>query len=153
MARWLNRVLILAVLALFVVGAIAGYAQLVATGVLPPITPEVLDQLKKATEGIMRDATSVMIGLAIVIPVVITALAPFILAIRSEDVFTVIVSLVLVLATWGLVFSSRTSIDLCFAGLVYLASMMLSVGMYISKTVAIGLRRSAATSPPLYDPQ
>ena len=149
MHRWLNRLLILAVLATIVVVTVAGYAHLVSTGVAPPVTPELLRQIEESARNVTRDATSLMIVIAIAVPLLLTALAPFVLAIRSEDVLTVVISIVLMIGVWLLVFTSRTSIDLCAAALIYAANMILSVGMYIAKSVAAAARK--ASMPAAYD--
>jgi hypothetical protein len=130
MRRWLNLALILTIIATAVIGAIAGYAHLVASGVLPAPTRDHMQAMQQAAEKLTSNLALLLLALLIIIPMLLAAVAPLIYAARSGDVITSVICLALTVVTWMIVFSARTSIDLCFAGLVYLAAMVLSVGVY-----------------------
>jgi hypothetical protein len=66
----------------------------------------------------------------------LTAIAPFIYATRSGDFFTIIVSIVAIVACFALLLTSRTVIDMVLTAIVYFTSAFISVIMYSTTRIA-----------------
>ena len=119
------------------------YFALVSEGKIPPPDWNAIEQALNQAASAIGGSASAAALLAIAVVVVLAAIAPIIFAARSGDVVTVLVSIVLVAATWLLVFQSRTVIDMTIAAVMYLASMTLSVLVFASTRIvdAIGRQR------------
>lgn len=100
------------------------------------------------TKGGSAGATTaqVVAALGIVACVLCAALAPLLFAIRAEDGLTIVISIVLMIATWWLMFASRTMLDMTLAAVIYLANICLSGAVYVAHTVRRGLREQMVTS-------
>jgi hypothetical protein len=109
------------------------YAFLVFRGDLPP--PD-FDAIAKQIAPSIFTGGSAVAGAAIVLCCLLTAIAPFIYAARSGDVFTIIVSVVALVACFALLVSSRTVIDMVLAAIIYFTSAFISVIMYSTTRIA-----------------
>jgi hypothetical protein len=116
-----------------VILALGGYMELVKAGKVPQPSAEGLGNF--AQSGIL-----VTFWAALSVIVVCAAIAPVLFAVRSGDGLTIIVSIVLVVVTWSLVYFSRTVIDLAVASIIYLASMVLSVTVFGVTRIIAALR-------------
>lgn len=140
-ARWY---VLLVVITTGVVVAVL-YATLVNEGKIDPIdTEELFRTLAMGFTGI----SAVVIGIVVGLLVIFAALAPIIFAARSGDAFTTMVCIVLTLTTWGLVFLTRTVIDLTLAAVLYLASLTLSAVVFGASRIVDAIRANSRSREP-----
>jgi hypothetical protein len=123
------------------------YALLVYRGDLPQPN---FDAMAKQIAPSMFTGGSAVTGAAIVVCCLLTAIAPFIYAARSGDVFTIIVSIVALVACFVLLVSSRTVIDMVLAAIIYFRSAFISVIMYSTTRIAEAIASAGGTrlAPP-----
>jgi hypothetical protein len=134
--RFAVKFISLALLAIVV----GGYVFLVWHGDVPrPDVDAIADQIAPS----MSKGGSAIVGLAILVCCVLTAIAPFVYAARSGDFFTVIVSIVALVACFALLSFSRTVIDMVLAAIVYFTSAFISVIMYSTNRITAALARGA----------
>ncbi len=95
---------------------------LVCCGDLPQ--PD-FDAIAKQVAPSIITGGSAIAGLAIVTCCVLTAIAPFIYAARSGDVFTIVVSIVALVVCFVLLASRRTVIGMLLAAIIYFTSLHL----------------------------
>jgi hypothetical protein len=135
--RFWKYFIVTSVLLVAAILALGGYMELVKAGKAPAPS---YDALQEAAQGLGLFGGSAILFLfwaAVTIVVICAAIAPLLFAIRSGDVLTVVVSIVLVVVTWLAVVFSRTVIDLAVASVIYLASMVLSVAVFgVTRVVA-----------------
>jgi hypothetical protein len=116
---------------LAVVGAV--YTGLVWDG---KIAPPDLQALAQSIIPVATGGLALAIGLTVAVIVVCAAVAPVIYAVRSGDVLTVLVSLVLTTAAIALFFTAKSAIHEILAVLVYLANTVLSTMVYAAHRIA-----------------
>ncbi len=90
----------------------------------------------------MATGGSLIAGIAIVVCLGLTAVAPFIYAARSGDAFTVIVSIVALVVCFVMLVYSRTVIDMVLAAIGYFTSAFISVVMYSTTRIVDAFGRS-----------
>jgi hypothetical protein len=137
--RFAVRFTSLALLALLA----GGYVFLVYRGDIPrPNFQAIADQVAPA----LSTGGSATVGLIIILCGILTAVAPFIYAARSGDFFTVIVSIVALVACFALLAYSRTVIDMVLAAIVYFTSAFISVVMYSTGQITAAITKGARGS-------
>jgi O-antigen ligase len=115
-----------------------GYVFLVYRGDIPK--PDV-EAIANHIAPSLSTGGSAIAGIAIILCCVLTAIAPFIYAARSGDFFTVIVSIVALVACFALLTVSRTVIDMVLAAIVYFTSAFISVIMYSTNCIAAAISK------------
>ncbi|GLH75597.1 hypothetical protein SSBR45G_05050 [Bradyrhizobium sp. SSBR45G] len=108
-------------------------AYLVMNGDIP--APDIEAIGKKIAPSLAVGA-SVALVLVIAVCAVLTAVAPFVFAARSGDIFTIVVSVVALVLCFTLLINSRTVVDQVLAGIIYLTSALVSVVMYSTKVIS-----------------
>lgn len=131
--------------ALFVV-IVGGYAYFVWSGELP----NPFAQLPPTAT--VNSAAASIIYLAIGLCCLLAVLAPLIYALRSGDLFTVVVSIVALVACFTILTFSRTIIDMVLAAIVYFTSAFISVVMFAADRIVKEIRRASSTTEPIIDP-
>lgn len=132
-------------MALFAV-IVGGYAYFVWTGdIQNPFA-----QLTAATK--VNSAAASIIYLAIGLCCVLAVLAPLIYALRSGDFFTVVVSIVAMVACFTILTFSRTVIDMVLAAIVYFTSALISVVMFAAARIVKEMRSAAGAAEPIVSP-
>lgn len=126
---------------------VAGYAYLVWTGDLP----NPLNQLP--TTSAVNSTGATIVFLAVGICCLLAAVAPFIYAVRSGDIFTVVVSIVALIACFTILTLSRTVIDMVLAAIVYFTSAFISVVMFAADRITKEIRRAAMPSDSIVGPE
>ncbi|MCK1600822.1 hypothetical protein IVB02_05150 [Bradyrhizobium sp. 166] len=117
---------------------VGGYFYLVYSGELP--RPDLKALTEQLSPSLTAGGSTVGI-LAIGLCFLLTAIAPFIYAARSGDVFTVVVSIVSLVVCFAILASSRTVIDMVLAAIIYFTSALISVVMYSANRVAAALEK------------
>jgi len=128
--------------ALFVV-IIGAYAYFIWTGDLP----NPFAQLPPTTT--VNSAAASIIYLAVGISCLLAVLAPLIYALRSGDLFTVVVSIVALVACFTILTFSRTVVDMVLAAIVYFTSAFISVVMFAADRIAKEIRSAASATEPI----
>ncbi len=118
---------------------IGGYAYLVYSGELPK--PDI-EGLAKQIAPTLTAGGSTIVVVAIAACCFLAAIAPFIYAARSGDFFTVIVSIVALVACFAMLVSSRTVIDMMLAAIIYFTSAIISVVMYSTRKISDTIKKS-----------
>lgn len=131
--------------ALFAV-IVGGYAYFVWSGELPNPFAQM-----PPTAAVNSAAASILY-LAVGLSCLLAVLAPLIYALRSGDLFTVVVSIVALVACFTILTFSRTVIDMVLAAIVYFTSAFISVLMFAADRIVKEIRRTAATTEPIIEP-
>ena len=131
--------------ALFAV-IVGGYAYFVWSGELPNPFAQM-----PPTAAVNSAAASILY-LAVGLSCLLAVLAPLIYALRSGDLFTIVVSIVALVACFTILTFSRTVIDMVLAAIVYFTSAFISAVMFAADRIVKDIRRTAATTEPIFEP-
>jgi hypothetical protein len=127
---------------LIVVIAVAGaailYGFLIYNGDIP--APD-LRGLIETISPKLAVGTSQALFLVIAISFLLAAISPFVYAARSGDPFTILVSIVALVAVVALLVGSRTVIDMILAAIVYFTSAFISVIVYATNRITDEIRK------------
>ena len=130
----------------FLAAVIAGYVFMVYNGDLPKPDFEAFAKQVAPSLSTGGSATAVI---AVGLCCMLTAVAPFIYAARSGDLFTVIVSIVALVVCFVLLTFGRTVIDMVLAAIVYFTSALISVVMYSTSRIASAIEGPLAQAMPI----
>jgi hypothetical protein len=128
-----KQLLISFVIAAPVAVALAVYIGLLSDGSIPP--PNFAGIANNIGLG-ATTAAQIVLVLAILAIGVMAALAPIIYAVRSGDVVTILISLVLTGGAIVMLFISRTVMDQISALIIYLANIILSAIVYAARRIS-----------------
>lgn len=92
-----------------------------------------------------RLSSTLAVGLCCLLAV----LAPLIYALRSGDLFTVVVSIVALVACFTILTFSRTIIDMMLAAIVYFTSAFISVVMFAADRIVKEIRSATGSDGPV----
>jgi len=137
---------------LFVV--VLAYAGLLAGGVL---------SIKAASPAARRMILALLHGfgdfnpgiaaafvVALIGAIIIAAtIAPVLFATRSGDLTTICVSLVLLVLIWLTIFAARSTFDLVFPAVIYLASLTLSAIVFSTRRIVEAIKPGPAKQMPV----
>lgn len=121
------------------------YAGLVLDGTLPWLD---LKALAQEVIPVASGWTAIAIGLAVLVVAACIAVAPSLYAVRSGDVLTVLMSLVLTTAAIAFFCLAKSVTDEILAVLIYLANISLSAMAYAARRIVSLVQRLAAAKPP-----
>lgn len=137
-----------AIITILVIGPLAAigavYTSLIFDGSIPP--PDVA-ALAQAVMPIATGGLGLAIGFALIVLISLAAIAPILYAIRSGDILTVLISLVLTTIALTAFATAKSAIQEILGVLIYLANIVLSAMVYashkISESREINLHREA----------
>jgi len=144
MAEYILFTIKAVLVALFAI-VITGYVYFVWSGDLP----NPFSQLPSIST--INSTGAAVISIAIGICCLLAAIAPFIYAVRSGDIFTVVVSIVALVACFTILTLSRTIIDMVLAAIVYFTSAFISVVMFATARIAKEIRGAKSTTDPIIE--
>ncbi|MGY3452487.1 hypothetical protein [Bradyrhizobium sp. USDA 4353] len=123
------------------------YAYLVLNGDIP--APD-LEAIGRKIAPSLAVGVSVALVLVIAVCAVLAAVAPFVFAARSGDIFTIVVSVVALVLCFALLINSRTVIDQVLAGIIYFTSAIVSVVMYSTNRIAQVLSKKGGSNETMH---
>lgn len=112
----------------------------ISEGKLPPLDPAAISTwvsnfFGTSVDGVGTIAWFALLALAALLSF-LAVIAPIIFAVRSSDIITVLISIILVLVTWAIVITTNTITGYTLAGIVYLASITLSAIVFAAERIA-----------------
>jgi len=137
---------------LFIV--VLAYAGLLAGGVLSikaasPAARRVIFALLHGfgdfNPGIGAALVVILVGTIIIAATV----APMLFAVRSADLTTICVSLVLLVLIWLAIFTAHSTFDLVFVAVIYLASLTLSAIVFSARRIVEAIKPGPAKQMPV----
>jgi hypothetical protein len=129
---------------------VGGYAFLVFHGDIP--APDI-NSIAAQIAPSLAVGGSTIAAIAIGFCIFLAAIAPFIYAARSGDLFTVVISIVALVICFTLLASSRTIIDMVLAAIVYFTSAFISVIMYSTNRIAAAMQVQSTLIQPTPHPR
>ncbi|MDD1534577.1 MULTISPECIES: hypothetical protein [unclassified Bradyrhizobium] len=111
---------------------VVGYAYLVSIGELPK--PDFSAITQQIAPSIATGGGTVLV-LLLGVCGLLTALAPVVFAARSGDAFTVMISIVSLIACLAILGASRTVIDMVLAAIVYFTSAFIAVIVFAATRI------------------
>lgn len=111
---------------------VVGYAYLVSIGELPK--PDFSGIARQVAPSIATGGGTALV-LLLGVCGLLTALAPVVFAARSGDAFTVMISIVSLIACLAILGASRTVIDMVLAAIVYFTSAFIAVIVFAAARI------------------